>query len=83
MDTPKFVGVVVSGAGNLLSIRKGDTQAETEGKTMETYNDEMAAYEAMGKKSELRPADPPMWDVYERIRPTPTVVHPPNQTAAD
>jgi len=75
-DTSKFVGVVFEGDGFCLTVRSADTKEECTSKTLTAWQQEQADWAATPVND--RAADPPMWDVYQRIRPEPTVVHPPN-----
>jgi len=77
-DTSKFVGVVFEGDGFCLTVRSADTKEECESKTLTAWQQEQTDWAAT--PVDERPADPPMWDVYQRIRPEATVVNPPNQS---
>ena len=79
-DTPKFVGLVVEGDGFVLNVRSRNTKEECERVTLEEWQNEQKEWEA--SPADERAPDPPMWDIYERIRPAATVVHPANQAAS-
>jgi len=75
-DTPKFVGIVFEGDGLVLVCKCSDIREECEGATLREWQQEQAGWE--NAPADERPTDPPMWDVYQRIRAEATVVHPPN-----
>jgi hypothetical protein len=61
MDTPRFVGLVVSGSGDVLKTVGGDNGPDVRMTTMRAWQQAQDSWEAT--KPDM---DPPMWDYYER-----------------
>lgn len=64
MDTPKLVGVVFDGNAKVLSTHGGETPGEASGAAMRAWQAEQEKWTA--DASAEKPADGPMWDLYER-----------------
>lgn len=75
-DTAKYVAVVFDGDGFQINVRTADTAVDAQSEILPLYLDAQAAWELTDAAD--RVPDPPMWDVYERIRDEATVMHPAN-----
>jgi hypothetical protein len=61
MDTPRFIGLVVSGLGDVLKTVPGENGPDVRMATMRAWELSQGTWEAT--KPDM---DPPMWDLYER-----------------
>lgn len=61
MDTPRFIGVVVSGSGDVLKTVGGENGPDVRMATMREWQQAQTTWEAT--KPDM---DAPVWDFYER-----------------